>query len=96
MEELLEGWYTDPYARHEARWMSQGKPSALVRDGKVEGNDPAPDGPFKVIPVRVEGQADASNGTDLRRADEAERGSTHDPQSAARRAWEASGEGIQN
>lgn len=92
MDPFLEGWYTDPYARHEARWMSQGKPTALVRDGKVEGHDPAPDGPFKVSPVRVEGHANASNGADLRRADDAERGPTYDPQSAARRAWEVSGE----
>jgi hypothetical protein len=96
MDESLEGWYTDPYARHEARWMSRGRPTALVRDGKVEGQDTAPDGPFMVIPVMVEGLADASNGADLRRADDAERGSAYDPQSAARRAWEASGEGVQN
>jgi hypothetical protein len=96
MEEILEGWYTDPYSRHEARWMSQARPSPLVRDGDVEGNDPAPDGPFTAIPVRVHSQADASNGADLRRADEAERGSAYDPKRAELRAWEASGEGIQN
>jgi hypothetical protein len=59
--------YTDPYARHEARWISQGRPSALIRDRDVEGNDPAPDGPFTVVPVRVQSQADASNGADVRR-----------------------------
>jgi hypothetical protein len=30
-----EGWYTDPYERHEARWLSEGEPSKLVRDGAI-------------------------------------------------------------
>ena len=34
----LEGWCTDPYARHEARWMSRGVPTRLVRDGTVESH----------------------------------------------------------
>lgn len=50
----MEGWYTDPYARHEARWMSRGTPTRLVRDGKFEGSDPVTDEPFKVNPVRVD------------------------------------------
>jgi len=28
-----EGWYSDPYRLHEHRWFSDGKPTALVRDG---------------------------------------------------------------
>ena len=37
MDEIApEGWYTDPYGRHEARWMSAGTPTRLVRDGEVE------------------------------------------------------------
>jgi len=56
MDESPQGWYTDPYERHEARWMSEGKPTALVRDGDIEGNDPPPDEPFKVEPVRIEGE----------------------------------------
>lgn len=74
MNDNLEGWHTDPYARHEARWMSDGTPTPLVRDGEVEGHDPAPDGPFKVEPVRL-GETDEENwGADLRKADDVERG----------------------
>jgi hypothetical protein len=81
----MEGWYTDPYGRHEARWMSQGTPTALVRDGKVEGDDPAPGGPFTTTPVRLGDDAQPNNGVDLRRADDAERGASYDPRRAMRR-----------
>ena len=40
-----EGWYTDPFGLHDARWMSDGRPTGLVRDGDVESNEPVPDGP---------------------------------------------------
>ena len=39
----LEGWCTDPFGRHEARWLSQGTPTKLVRDGGVESYDDPPD-----------------------------------------------------
>jgi len=42
-DEQAEGWYTDPYGRHEARWMSAGSPTKLVRDGGVESYDEPPD-----------------------------------------------------
>lgn len=35
-----QGWCSDPYGRHEARWFSGGSPSALVRDSGVESTDP--------------------------------------------------------
>ena len=89
MDESLEGWYTDPYARHEARWMSDGVPTQLVRDGNVEGHDPAPDEPFTVTPVRVEGNNDATRGANFRRADDAKGLDTYDPKKMARAAWEA-------
>ena len=89
MAEPFEGWYTDPYALHEARWMSDGIPTPLVRDGTVEGHDPAPDEPFKVTPVRLGDDAKPNDAADLRRADDAERGPTYDPQKAARGAWDA-------
>ncbi|MGO9558621.1 MAG: hypothetical protein ACLPQS_12840 [Acidimicrobiales bacterium] len=38
-----EGWYRDPYGSHEARWFSDGTPTALVRDGRQESQDPPPD-----------------------------------------------------
>jgi len=82
----LEGWYTDPYALHDARWMSEGRPTALVRDGDIENQDPAPDGPFTVTPIRL-----GLNGSpsDLRRADDAERETAQ--KSPVDAAWDASG-----
>jgi hypothetical protein len=80
--EELEGWYTDPYARHEARWLSQGTPTRLVRDGHVEGSDPVDDQPFIVAPVRIEGVV-PSDGSDLRRADDAEGDGPFDPRDVA-------------
>ena len=79
----LEGWYTDPYGRHEARWLSQGNPTRLVRDGDVEGSDPVEDEPFKVDPVRIEGRV-PHDSSDLRRADDAERDPSADPRDVAR------------
>jgi hypothetical protein len=66
-----EGWYVDPFGRHEARWISDAVPTALVRDGRIESHDPPPDTvyPGTLQPVPEESRAD---GTDLRRADEAE------------------------
>ncbi len=49
----MEGWFADPFQRHEVRWMSQGNPTSLVRDGTVEGSDPVADGPIKAIPARL-------------------------------------------
>jgi hypothetical protein len=66
-----EGWYMDPFDRHEARWMSAGTPTALVRDGGVESQDVPPDEP---IPAELEpwGVDPPTDGTDLKRADDAE------------------------
>ena len=69
-ERDAEGWYVDPFNRHQHRWISKGKPSALVRDGGVESNDPPPamrpTGPF--VPATVNR---SSNGEDLRRVGDA-------------------------
>ncbi len=86
VEESLEGWYTDPYARHEARWMSESTPTDLVRDGEVEGHDPVPDGPFIVIPESVGEDPRLNGGQDLRRADDAERERVYGSKRAMRRA----------
>jgi len=83
----LEGWYTDPFERHEARWMSQGTPTSLVRDGKVEGSDPVADEPFKVTPTRIEGEG-PHDGSDQRRADDAEREAPFDSQGVTRAAFD--------
>ena len=65
--------------------MSQGTPTALVRDGDVEGRDPAPNEPFTVTPERLGDNPSPNGGTDLRRADDAERESPYDPKQAKRR-----------
>jgi hypothetical protein len=66
-----EGWYKDPCGRHEARWISDGTPSALVRDAGVESHDPPPDAPITVGMVRVAEATDVDS-SDLKRADDAE------------------------
>jgi hypothetical protein len=48
MSDILDeaqGWYLDPYERHEQRWFSAGNPTALVRDSGVEGHDAPPASP---------------------------------------------------
>jgi hypothetical protein len=60
-----EGWYRDPFAIHEDRWMSQGRPTKLVRDGGVEAYDPPPDLPLhaELVPaVSDGGEASGSPG----------------------------------
>lgn len=37
-----EGWCADPFGRHEARWISNGSPTNLVRDRGVESRDEPP------------------------------------------------------
>ena len=65
---LAEGWYKDPYDRFEARWISAGRPTRLVRNGDLEASDDPPDGPLPtrfdpLDPVEVD-----THGTDLSRA----------------------------
>lgn len=38
----LEGWHTDPFGLHDARWISGGTPTKLVRDGLHEFYEPVP------------------------------------------------------
>jgi hypothetical protein len=77
-----EGWYRDPYLVHEDRWFSAGQPTKLVRDGGIENYDPPPDEPPKVELVEVR-NAQPSDGTDLRRADNPKAGAMYDPDSVA-------------
>jgi hypothetical protein len=51
--EQPEGWYLDPYGRHEQRWFSAGKPTALVRDHGTDGHDVPPGGPPPGPPLPV-------------------------------------------
>jgi hypothetical protein len=41
-----QGWFCDPYRQHNARWFSDGSPTALVRDDGVESQDPPPTSPY--------------------------------------------------
>ena len=72
--DLDEGWYTDPWGHHEARWISLGKATDLVRDGDVEAHDPPPDTPPTATPALIPPEApDQVGAADLERADDAER-----------------------
>jgi hypothetical protein len=72
-----EGWYQDPYCRHEERWFSAGRATALVKDGDTEGHDEVsgpPPGPL--VPVEDPGW---DHGQDLVRADGVEAESVSAP-----------------
>jgi hypothetical protein len=72
--ETEEGWCSDPYGLHEARWLSDGHPTKLVRDDGVESYDQVPDGPATQTPTRIEEDPNSTDGADLLRADSAEAG----------------------
>jgi hypothetical protein len=68
--DTIEGWYLDPFKVHEARWFSDGTPTALVRDRDgVESYDQPPSTTFQgdLTPVS---ENVAGGGDDLLRADE--------------------------
>lgn len=75
---LLEGWCTDPWGLHEARWMSAGAPTKLVRDGRDERFEPVPRTEAVATPVPVAPCDTAPHGMDLRRSDQ----QTPDPRRA--------------
>ncbi|HTZ09565.1 MAG TPA: hypothetical protein VMB72_10850 [Acidimicrobiales bacterium] len=86
----VEGWCTDPYGIHEARWMSAGTPTSLVRDDGLEATDPPPEGPApgEAQPILP----DPPPGADVRRADDLER-EAPDPRTPGQAAWEIFDEG---
>ena len=84
-EDLMEGWFTDPFGRHEARWLSAGTPTRLVKDGDTEAYDDPPDEAPTRVPERI---APAGGPDSVRRADDAERTEPFDPQQATRKAWD--------
>jgi len=63
MSATAEGWYRDPYGIHEDRWMSDGSPTKLVRDGGAESYDPPPDRP---LPDVLEPAEDGAGGEQAR------------------------------
>jgi hypothetical protein len=83
-----EGWYRDRFELHSDRWFSNGRPTALVRDGHQEGQDAPPDETFPgplveaITPTGVKGD-------DLKRADAAESGAAYDPKKAREAAIDA-------
>ena len=82
-----EGWYVDPFGRHEARWMSAGTPTSLVRDEGIEGQDPPSGTPIaeEMVPWAP---GPAAGGDDLKRADDVER-RVLDPNAMTEQAEEA-------
>ncbi len=88
-----EGWFTDPFGRHEARWLSFGTPTKLVRDGDVESYDEPPDEEPTSVPERIEPEVAANDGADLIRAgDELHRGGRPrivEPADERRAPWRA-------
>jgi hypothetical protein len=65
----LEGWCTDPFGLHEARWLSDGVPTKLVRDNGVESYEDPPDEDWTVTPSLIveEPQDVGHEAEDLRR-----------------------------
>jgi hypothetical protein len=65
----LEGWCTDPFGLHEARWLSDGVPTKLVRDNGVESYEDPPDEEWAVRPSLIveEPQDVGREAEDLRR-----------------------------
>lgn len=61
-----EGWYLDPYGVHEERWISDGRPTALVRDGGAESHHAPPATPMPEPLVRPS-RDPAAGGSDLLR-----------------------------
>lgn len=86
-----EGWYQDPFKRHEARWISDGTPTALVRDGEVESQDPPPSATFEGA-LQPLPDSEPADGEDLLRADAAEGQPIFDPNAGVAAVWDTFGE----
>jgi len=71
-----QGWYHDPYALHEDRYFSAGRPTKLVRDGATEAYADVPDEPLPIgelVPA-ADSSDDDVRADDLRRADDGDDG----------------------
>jgi hypothetical protein len=70
-----QGWYRDPFGRHEDRYFSVGHPTKLVRDATAESYDPPPwEYPMRMPLVPVVPRAANHRGADdTRRADDMQR-----------------------
>ena len=65
---LMEGWFTDPYGIHEARWLSAGEPTKLVRDQGVVAYDAIPSTAPERTARPIAHSVRAMNGVDLLRS----------------------------
>lgn len=78
---MASGWFEDPYGRHEARWISAGVPTTLVRDGTIERTDRTTEslGPMPVVqPVRAGVPRDLpTNGSNPKASDRPAAGRLH-------------------
>jgi hypothetical protein len=84
-----EGWFQDPFEIHEDRWYSDGVPTALVRDGDVEAQNPPPSSqPASGKLVRSVPRGGPGGPEDLRRAD------TEDSVDYGEKAFDVIGEFI--
>jgi hypothetical protein len=80
-----QGWFRDPYGRHEARYFAEGWPTELVRDGQRESFDPPPVVPPPERLVRAPDPRPTGS-SDLRRADDHERTAAFDARAAGDKA----------
>lgn len=67
-----EGWYTDPWGNHDARWISEGVPTKSVRDGTLESYDEPSDSPPSRAWVPIEPLPVSRTAADTLRADDLE------------------------
>jgi hypothetical protein len=68
---MNEGWCTDPFELHEARWISAGTPTKLVRDGAVESYEAVPAVEATATAIPLHDPSGATHGADLLRSDRA-------------------------
>jgi hypothetical protein len=71
-DDVPAGWYLDPYGVHEQRWISAGRPTALVRDDGRESKDEPPDRP-PTLPFIAAPVDDSLGWRDTLRADDLNR-----------------------
>jgi len=83
------GWYTDPYGLHQYRWLSDGNPTRLIRDGQDEDYEEPPGRTPPLEPVPVHRGKPRADGVDLIRADDAQREAPFADEQAKRAASDA-------
>ena len=68
-DSALQGWCTDPWGLHEARYFSAGHPTKLVRDGDRESYEEPPATAPTADPVPIESN-ELGDGSDTKRAED--------------------------